>query len=64
MKGPHAVNKNAKNIVVWLIMASIVTIVMWRLINPDDSVKNDPKTSEFYQLIENGDAGSFLRKLR
>jgi cell division protease FtsH len=48
------VNKNAKSIVVWLIMASIVTIVMYHLINPDDKVKHAPKTSEFYQLIQQG----------
>lgn len=56
-------NKNARSIVVWLIMASIVMIAMYQLISPKDRVKDEPKTSEFYQLLQRDDSRDIFEEV-
>ena len=56
-------NKNARSIVVWLIMASIVMIAMYQLISPKDRPKDEPKTSEFYQLLQRDDSRDIFEEV-
>jgi cell division protease FtsH len=49
---PIAVNKSAKSIVVWFIMASLVVYAMYYLINPSKGKVYQLRASDFHRYIE------------